>query len=70
MVYLLPKKDMMANIYILLYKINPLWISGFFHGWSLPEKPPYLDTFHTVSVGSIPVTRDDTVTQNNRENFH
>ena len=40
MVYLLPKKDMMANIYILLYKINPLWISGFFHGWSLCEKCP------------------------------
>ena len=77
MVCLLPKKDMMANIYILFYKINPLWISGFFHGWSLrekcpnteffpifspktgkyePEKTPYLDTFHTVGVGSIPVT--------------
>ena len=35
-----------------------------------PEKTPYLDTFHTVGVGSIPVTWDDTVTQNNRENFH
>ena len=45
MVCLLPKKDMMANIYILFYKINPLWISGFFHGWSLREKCPNTEFF-------------------------
>ena len=43
----------MANIYILLYKINPFSPKT---GKYEPEKTPYLDTFHTVGVGSSPVT--------------